>query len=136
MSQPSLVEKEIRAVIDAWVHATIQRDANAFADLFSLDPEPVVVWSSGETSTTWKSVHAHAKHDFERGDLVIPKVDTYDLRTVDLAEGLVEVAFHYDMYVKDLWGHERRHVRVATMTARRTKDGWRITGAHFSAVPV
>ena len=117
-----LLARDVAALLDRWVDASIRRDAAAYSDLFLRDPDPVVVWPSGEVTRGWRSVHDHVLRELYHAKAVVSAVDVHGVQTVRVTDEAAEAVFHYDVHARDLWGTSMVVRRLATMTLVRTKD--------------
>lgn len=127
------VADEARGFLARWAEATQARDAERAADLFLRDPAPLVTFSDGERMRDWLDVRLRLQRDLSRA--VVERVDVHHVETQELGADVVGASFVYEMHVRDLWGMPVVATRVATITLVRTKDGFRIAMAHFSAPP-
>ncbi|HEX2022547.1 MAG TPA: nuclear transport factor 2 family protein [Candidatus Thermoplasmatota archaeon] len=122
---------EVASFLARFAAASERRDADAYADLFLRDPAPVVTWSDGEMAHDWLDVRVRVGRDFQRA--LVDRVVTHGVLAREVSDDVAVVAFDYDIHVRDLWGATSIAARHASLTLLRTKDGWRIAAAHFSA---
>lgn len=127
------VRDEVRSFLQRWAKASEARDADAAADLFLRDPAPLVTFSDGHRVGDWLDVRIRLARDFGRA--FIDRVEVHDIVAAELAPEVVAVTFVYDIHVRDMWGVENVATRLGSMSLLRTKDGFRIAQAHFSAPP-
>lgn len=129
-------ETEVLDLLNDWVTATLKRDTGAFAELFvRSDPHPVATWSTGETSVGWSAIRDHIARDFQRGDLGIARVETFDVTPILVSSDATVLAFRYEMTLRDVWGTDNVLQRNATLTLKRMPFGvWKIVTAHFSGL--
>lgn len=123
---------EMQRLIERWIDATVRRDANAYADLFARDPDPVVAWPSGEVTRGWRRIFEHVQREFYTAKTVVRRVDVHDLDLVAISDDVVVAAYQYEVSALDLWGASVNAQRLATVTLIRTKDGLRFAAAHYA----
>ena len=124
-------EREVREFLARWASAMERRDVEGCSDLFLRDPAPLVTFSDGQRAEDWLDVRVRIGRDFER--TILERVEVHEVDAREIAPDVTTVAFEYDMTLRDMWGTSSHATRHAQMTLARTKDGFRIAAAQFSA---
>lgn len=125
--------REVEEFLARWASATTSREAERAADMFQRQPAPLVTFTDGQRTHDWLDVRVRLGHDLER--TVVERIDVHDVECREVSDEAVAASFVYELSVRDIWGGRATVTRLATMTLVRTKDGFRIASAHFSAPP-
>lgn len=137
MRAPKRGSMELRAEVEAflrrWASAHESRDAERAADLFQRSPAPLATFTDGQRAADWLDVRVRLGRDFERA--IIDRIDVHHVEAREVSDEAVACSFVYEMHLRDLWGTGIVATRLASFTLARTKDGFRIAQAHFSAAP-